>query len=105
MQIESVVTTKEKLNMAQRRNPHHVEADEAARILAEADRTTRKASTSSERARRANTAAEEELANVHEVIMTYEEAQAAFDQAMEDRLELEQQIEAHERELAEAEAR
>ena len=39
-------------------------ADEAARILAEADRTTRKASTSSERARRANTAAQEELVNV-----------------------------------------
>ena len=74
-----------------------MDANDAARILAEADRTTRKASTSSERARRANTAAEEELVNVHQVIMTYEEAQAAFDQAMEDRLTLEQEIEEHER--------
>ena len=62
-----------------RRNPHQMDADEATRILAEADRTTRKASTSSERAKRANTAAESELAKVHNVIQTYEEAQAAFD--------------------------
>ena len=61
--------------MAQSRsNPHHVNADEAARILAEADRTTRKASTSSERARRCNTAAEEELKAAYDVMHTYEEA-------------------------------
>ena len=76
--------------MAQSRsNPHHVNADEAARILAEADRTTRKASTSSERARRCSTAAQEELKAATDVVRTYEEAQAAFDSAMEERLELE----------------
>ena len=79
----------EKSEMAQRTNPHQMNADEAARILAEADRTTRKASTSSERARRCNTAAQEELKAAHDVVQTYEDAQAAFDQAMEDRLELE----------------
>ena len=72
-----------------RRNPHQMDADEAARILSEADRTTRKASTSSERARRASLRAEEELDNVKRVFSSYQEAQAAFDEAMEERLELE----------------
>ena len=75
--------------MAERRNPHQVSADEAARILAEADRTTRKASTSSERARKASVAAANEVDQANKVVATFEEAQEAFDKAMEDRLELE----------------
>ena len=54
--------------MAERRNPHQVSADEAARILAEADRTTRKASTSSERARKASIAAEHEVEEATRVV-------------------------------------
>ena len=76
--------------MATRTNPHRVQELDAAAILAEADRTTRKASTSSERARRTSEANVAELEEVKQTFATYEEAQAAFDAAMEERLELEQ---------------
>ena len=83
--------------------PNKFSALDAASILAEADRTSRKASTSSERAAKVNDAAKTELANVRTVIRTYEEAQAAFDEAMEERMELEMEIERHEEELRQAE--
>ena len=88
--------------MATRQNIHRVEPLDAASILAEADRTSRKASTSSERARRVSEAATMELDNVRNVFRTYQEAQEAFDAAMDERLQLEMEIEEHERELAEA---
>ena len=65
--------------MAERRNPHQVSADEAARILGECDRVARKASTSSERAAKASQAAQQEVALSNQVVATYEEAQANFD--------------------------
>merc|ERR1712051_846217 len=87
-----------------RQNPHQIDAA-TKNILAEADRTTRKASTSSGRAAKALIAAQQENDNVHIVVDTFTEAQEAFDTAMEERLEIEVQIEQHEQELAEAEAR
>ena len=85
--------------MATRQNPHQMNA---AAILAECDRTERNASTSSERARRESDASQREIAASFEVITTYEEAQAHFDNAMEERLDIELQIEENERLLAAA---
>ena len=93
--------------MATRQNRHRNEADqdEVARILNECNRIERKASTSSERAARVSKATSIVLDDVKRIFASYEEAQDAFDAAMTERLELEEQIEAHERELAEAEER
>ena len=60
--------------------------DQAAEILAEADRISQKASASSEHARQIELTIEQEIQNVNLVLNSYEEAQIAFTTAMEERL-------------------
>ena len=74
----------------------------AGSILNECDRVERKASSSAERAAREIALDEVAIVKARAVVTTYEEAQLAFDAAMQERLDLELAIEALEKAHADA---